>query len=1116
MKKNRLIRFPGLLKRFRKNLMFIKCCIVFIFVFSLNLSAHVFSQSKLVTLDLKEVSVEKFVDAVKQQTGMKMMYNSGVVREAGQVSVQVKDKELSEVLDMVLKKVNLEYELYNDIILIRAKGEVPAGPKVLKGVVKDKSGAVLPGVTVVIKGTTLGVSTDIDGKYSITIPEDGKETVLMFTFVGMKPQEVRYAGQETLNVILTEEVAEMEEVVVNGYFTRKKESFTGVSKTFSGDELKTISTGNILNTLSVLDPSFTKVVNNEMGSDPNTIPDFEIRGSSSLKAEYENNPNMPTFIMDGFEVTAQKVFDLDPNRVRYITILKDASATAIYGSRAANGVVVIETVLPKAGKLQLSYNGSANFEIADLSDYNLMNAEEKLEYEVRSGLYEKSSKPGWTDDKLDAYNRILKLVKEGNDVDWLSIPVRELGVGHKHTVMAEGGNESFRYAFDLFYSNKVGVMKGSKRDNYGGGIRLQYNLKNLKFSNYASFDHLKSVNSPYGSFSSYLYYNPYYNPYDEEGNIKKILYSYQYYDNGVKTKPMYNELYNATLPSKNQSGGNYFMNNFSVEYDIIQGLKLKANLSLSVDNNKSDVYVSNENTSFIGKETKGSYSQSWSNSFSYDINVVLTYVRNWKKHFLNAGLIYNLRESNMDATSLSAVGFPNENMDHISMGAGFTEGGRPGGSYDISRLIGFVANLGYTYDNRFLLDFSLRSDGSSLYGANNRWSTFWSLGVGYNLHNEKFMEGASFVDLLKIRGSIGTTGGQNFNPYQSMTMYSYNDSRISGISYTGYMGVLLKAFGNKNLKWQKVEKRNVGLDFELFDRRLRGSFNVYSDLSKDVLIDVTVAPSLGFSSYKENLGEVKNSGVELTLKGTVIHDMDRDIIWDVIFNLAHNKNKVMKINRALTAFNESQDAEVKNKPTIRYKEGLSQNTIWVNESLGIDPATGEEIFLDMNGNKVNEWSTANYKPFGSTDPKVYGTIGTMLVYKKWELNAHLYYKYGGYLYNSTLVDKVENVNPNENGDKRILYDRWNTPGDIAKFKKVSDVSETKPTSRFVEKENYIQLQSLSLGYDFSSDKLRKMGIQRLKVSAIGNDIFKSSTVKMERGTSYPYARTFSLSAQITF
>ena len=1118
MKKKRLVRFPDLLRRYGKSLVTMKCCIVLIFLFSLNVSAHVYSQQNLVTLNLSNVSVEQFIEAVKQQLALRFMYNSDVVQKAENVSIKVENKPLKQVLDLVLGKVNLEYEFFNNVVLIRAKDEKndEQRQRTVKGSVKDERGTPLPGVTVVLKGENLGVATDINGNYSLSFFEK-KDMVIVYSFVGMLPSEVKYTGQDSINVVLKEEVEKIDEVVVNGYFTRKKESYTGVSTTFSGSELRKVSTGNILNTLSMLDPSFVKVVNNEMGSDPNTIPDFEIRGSSSLKSTFEGNPNMPTFIMDGFEVSAQKVFDLDPTRVRFITILKDAAATAIYGSRAANGVVVIETELPKAGKLQLSYNGSANFEIADLSDYNLMNAKEKLEYEVRSGLYETEGKsPEYADDNLASYNQILKLVKEGNDVDWLAIPVRDLGIGHKHSVVAEGGNETFRYALDLSYSNTVGVMKGSKRDNYGGGVRLQYNLKKLKFMNYMSFSHLKSINSPYGSFSSYTYYNPYYNPYDEEGNIKKILYSYQYYDGGVKTKPMYNELYNATLPSKNQSVGNYFMNNFSVEYDIVQGLKLKANLSLSVDNNKSDAYVSNENTSFIGKEQKGMYSQSLSNSFSYDINVVLTYFKNWKKHLLNAGLIYNLRESNTDATSLSAVGFPNENMDHISMGTSFPEGGRPGGSYDVSRLIGFVANLGYTYDNRFLLDFSLRSDGSSLYGANNRWSTFWSLGVGYNLHNEKFMQDITYINLLKVRGSIGTTGGQNFNPYQAMTMYSYNDSRISGISYNGYMGVLLKAYGNKSLKWQKVEKRNVGLDFELLERRLKGSFNVYSDLSKDVLIDVTVAPSLGFSSYKENLGQVKNSGVELTLKGTVIRDTDKDIIWDLIFNLAHNKNKVMKINKALTAFNESQDADVKNKPMIRYKEGLSQNTIWVNESLGIDPATGEEIFLDMNGNKVNEWSSANYKPFGSTDPKVYGTIGTMFVYKKWELNAYMYYKYGGYLYNSTLVDKIENVNPNENGDKRILYDRWNAPGDVAKFKKVSDVSVTNPTSRFVEKENYIQLQSLSLSYDFSGDQLRKMGIQRLKVSAIGNDIFKSSTVKMERGTSYPYARTFSLSAQVTF
>ena len=1119
MKKNRLIRFPGLLKRYKKNLMIMKWCIAFICLFTLNLSANVYSQKNIVSLDLSDVSVEQFVKAVKQQTSLKFMYNSSLIRQAGKISVKVENKELKDVLSMVLGKVNLEYEFFNNVILIRQKGEGKSEQqkkKVVNGTVKDEHGVTLPGVSVLIKGESVGVATDINGKYSITIPENKKEVVFAFSFVGMVPVEVRYTGQDSINVVLKEDVEKIDEVVVNGYFTRKKESYTGVSTTFSGNYLRKVSTGNILNTLSMLDPSFTKVVNNEMGSDPNTIPNFEIRGSSSLKADFDGNPNMPTFIMDGFEVSAEKVFDLDPTRVRFITILKDAAATAIYGSRAANGVVVIETEAPKPGKLQLSYNGSMNFEVADLSDYNLMNAEEKLEYEVRAGLYDKEDRPDWTDNTFDAYNQKLKLVKQGNDVDWLAIPVRELGVGHKHSIIAEGGNESFRYALDLSYSNKIGVMKGSKRDTYGGGIRLQYNLKKLKFTDYASFDHVKSVNSPYGNFSAYQYYNPYYNPYDENGNVKKMLYEYSYYDRGFQTKKMYNELYNAVLPSKDQSTSNRFLNNFAIEYDIIQGLKLKANLSLSVDNGRTDVYKPYENTEFIDKEKKGSYSQGQYEDFSYDVNIILTYFKTFKKHVLNAGFIYNLRETNHDQTDVYALGFPNANMDHISMGAGFKEGDKPGGAYDVTRLVGFVGNLGYTYDERFLLDFSVRSDGSSLYGSNNRWGTFWSLGLGYNLHHEKFMERLTFINLLKIRGSIGTTGGQNFNPYQSMAMYSYNDDRIGSISYSGYIGAILKAFGNKNLRWQKVEKQNVGLDFELFDRRLTGSFNVYNDISKDVLIDVTLAPSLGFSSYKENLGEVKNSGVELTLKGTVIRDREREIYWDIMYNLAHNKNKVTKINQALTAFNDKQDAEVKNKPVIRYKEGLSQNTIWANESLGIDPATGEEIFLDMNGNKVNEWDAANYKPFGSTDPKIYGTIGTMFTYKKWELNAHLYYKYGGYIYNSTLVDKVENVNPNENGDKRILYDRWNKEGDVAKFKKVSDVSVTNPTSRFIEKENYIQLQSLSIGYDFSCDKLREIGIQRLKLSAIGNDIFTSSTVKMERGTSYPFARTFSLSAQLTF
>ncbi len=1116
MKKNRNDAFP-LSGNWWKILLRMKLTFILLVSAIVQLFAVVNAQ----TVDLKKqnASLEEIIWELKAKTHLVFLYSDEDIVSVKGIDIDVKDLGVDEVVRKCLEGTGLQCVKENEAIIIRqAKGET-AVPQVqsrrITGKVTDKSGASLPGVAVLIEGTTTGSVTDADGNYVLECPEMN-DLALVFSFIGMKTQRVVVGNRTEIRVTMEEDAQEIDEVVVNGYFSRKKESFTGVSKTFSGEELRTISTGSVLNTLSVLDPSFTKIVNNEMGSDPNTIPNFEIRGSSSLKSEYSGNPNMPTFIMDGFEVTAQKVFDLDPSRIRFITILKDAAATAVYGSRAANGVVIIETVVPKAGKLQLSYNGSVNFEVADLSDYHLMNAEEKLEYEMRAGLYDPSSRPAWTDDKLNDYNQKLKLVKEGNDVNWLAIPVKELGVGHKHSITAEGGNEVFRYAFDLFYSNTAGVMKGSKRDSYGGGVRLQYNLKNLKFTNYTSFDHLKSVNSPYGDFSSYLAYNPYYNPYDENGNVKKVLYEYQYYDLGIHTKQMMNELYNAVLPSKNQSTGNSFLNNFAVEYDIIQGLKLKANLSLSVDNSKSDVYKSFEHTDFEGKEQKGSYSLSNSNTFSYDVNAILSYFKTFDKHLLNAGFVYNLRESQYDMAGMYVLGFPNANMDHVSIGAGFEEGSKPSGTYDVTRLVGLVGNLSYTYDNRFLFDASVRGDGSSLYGSNKRWGTFWSVGVGYNLHNEEFMKRQSIVNLLKIRASIGTTGGQNFNPYQSMAMYSYNDPRISGISYSGYIGAILEAFGNKNLRWQKVEKRNVGLDFEFFKSRLTGSFNVYQDISKDVLVDVSLAPSLGFTSYKENLGEVENSGVELTLKGTLVNDVQRRIKWDVMFNMAHNKNQVTKISKALTAFNEKQDAEVTNKPTVRYQEGLSQNTIWVNESLGIDPATGDEIFLDMDGNKVNKWSASNYKPWGSTDPKVFGTVGTMLIYGHWELNAYLYYKCGGYLYNQTLVDRVENVNPNENGDKRILYDRWNEPGDVAKYKKVSDVSITEPTSRFVEKENYIQLQSLSLSYDFSGKRLQSWGIQRLKLSAIGNDIFTSSTVRMERGTAYPYARTFSLSAQLTF
>lgn len=343
---------------------------------------------------------------------------------------------------------------------------------------------------------------------------------------------------------------------------------------------------------------------------------------------------------------------------------------------------------------------------------------------------------------------------------------------------------------------------------------------------------------------------------------------------------------------------------------------------------------------------------------------------------------------------------------------------------------------------------------------------------------------------------------------------------LSGQGYDGYIGALLKAYGNRDLKWQKTEKLNIGVDFTLLDNRLRGYFNYYKETSKSVLTDVLVAPSLGFSSYKDNLGQVENKGIELNLKGTIIRNVNKGLQWDVFVSLVRNRNRLLKLSDALVAWNKNQDEATVDKenkrPVVRYQEGQSIHTIWANESLGINPVTGDEVFLDLNGRKVDRWSTDNYKPLGCEDPEFEGNFGTMLRYKGFMLNAYFKYSYGGDIYNKTLVDKVENVDPLKNADRRVLYDRWKNVGDIAKYKAITNTTATMPTSRFIEQQNYITLSSLNLSYEFNWKGLEQLGIERLKLSAIGNDVFRVSSVKMERGINYPFARTFSLAAQITF
>ena len=414
----------------KRNLLLCSWLSFFLLISVLPGNASVFAQQEKLALSSTQLTVREIFDAISSQLRYDVFYNGEQLDLNRKVKFAQQVLNLEQVLDAVANN-RFKYTLEDrTIILTPLTTPQTVNSVTLTGQVTDQSNTPLPGVTVLVKGTKLGTSTDPEGNFKLSLPQQ-ENTILIFSFIGMESQEVPVGDpKKPIKVILKETAENLKEVVVTGIFTRKKESFTGSASTYTASELKTAGTQNILQSLKTLDPSFAILDNTLYGSDPNRLPNMEIRGKSSMlgmRDELEADPNQPLFILDGFESSLSVINDMDINRIASITILKDAASTAIYGSKAANGVVVVETVKPQAGKLMVSYNGNANISMPDLSSYNLMNAKEKLEYEVRSGLYEKSSKPGWTDDKLDAYNRILKLVKEGNDVDWLSIPVRELG-----------------------------------------------------------------------------------------------------------------------------------------------------------------------------------------------------------------------------------------------------------------------------------------------------------------------------------------------------------------------------------------------------------------------------------------------------------------------------------------------------------------------------------------------------------------------------------------------------------------------------------------------------------------------------------------------------------------
>ena len=1000
-----------------------------------------------------------------------------------------------------------------------SQGSQQQKDRLLRGKVTDKAGDPLPGVAVQVKGTSQGVTTNADGEYYIMVK--GVETpVLVFTFVGMEPQEITFEkGKHVIDVVMQESQQRLDEVVVTGIFKKAKESYTGAVTTVTKDEILAFRGQNLLQTLRSIDPSFNIVENNEFGSDPNRLPDITVRGSSSLTTDLQelnegvkNDLNVPLIIMDGFEISLTKLMDYNDEEIESINILKDAAATAIYGSRGANGVIVIVSKQPEAGKLKVFAQVGMTFEIPDLTSYDLMKASDKLALEYAAGLYNHTTNPSKDIMLKEAYYKRLKAVNEGVETDWLSQPLHT-GVGQNYNVRFEGGSQEFRWLASLGYKDIQGAMIGSDRKTFNGAVTLSYTYKNLIFRNQTTIGSNRSNESPYGSFSTYARQQPYNAPWDAEGKLNR------YFDGwDAGESKLQNPLYDATLNNLNRSGYTEIINNFSIEWKMNDALTVRGKFGISHTDNTSDRYISPESSEFknyTGDEVlrKGRYTLGTGKSTRYEGNLTLSYSKLFNDvHSLYAGVDASISESESYSYGFVAEGFTND-RPYLGNALAYAANGMPSASESTTRRVGLVGNVNYVYDNRYYADFSLRTDGSSQFGSNKRFGTFWSAGIGWNLHQEKFLKGNDFLNVLRLRLSYGETGSQKFSAYQALPMFKYYDNDRYG--YWG--GAYLMGLGNEDLKWQVTSQYNAGMEFTILKNRIKGSVDVYTKTTNNLLSSMDLPLATGFSSYMENIGKVKNTGFEASLSGYLVRDTERDITLMVSGKLAYNKNEIVKLSDDLkrqTAKMLEADADI----NTLYYEGRSQNSIYAVRSLGIDPSSGKEIFLDKNGNPTYEWKPSDKVYMGVAEPTYKGNAGLSFSYKDLSLNLSFGYHWGGKQYNSTLLNKVEVTTTtikNSNVDNRVFSDRWLKDGDVVYFKGLSN-EQTRMTSRFVMSDNVFSLQSASIQYRWTADYLKQMGIENVRFSVNASDLFYISSVKTERGTSYPYARNVGLNVSLLF
>lgn len=1110
------------------------------------------STSQTVSVSGKNLTVREIFNVIEKQTGYLVWGKSEFLDSAKRVTITAQNMQLTAFLDKVVIDQPFTYKIAGNTIIL---SERPAAAKAYTPIVlfqSDRNFIPIAGVvinaetkeklvsaTIGVKGAPYAVVADPNGNFNLG--DVKPDAILVISSVGFQTIEISVQALSRMSpetttllkagsvrkipngifiIALNPARAVLTEVVINlGVLSRNKESFSGAATVFTGAELRAVGTKNALQSLKTLDPSFIIVENNLAGSNPNRLPTIEIRGrttltNANLNDQFSADPNQPLFILDGFETTLQTIYDLDMNRIAKITILKDAASTALYGSKSANGVVVVETKRPVPGKMQASYTGDFSAELPDLSSYNLMDASEKLRWEQLTSSYRSGDANAWAIEARNAAR--LADVARGVNTYWLHEPV-QTGFGQRHSLQLNGGNTDLSFNAGGTYSKKEGAMKGSSRENWGGNIMINYRKGRLNITENAMIQGAKGVESPYGSFATFAATNPYYRKTDANGFINRQL-------DPVYDTSEINPLYNASLFSINRNRSFSFTNNLRGIFTILRDLQLEGGIQNTIGNSDAVVFIPPDNTMFSGVEAnkKGSYTNSSVETKSMNAYLSLAYGQMIGRGRLSANLRGQIESTTTEGVGFIAVGFPYGTNGNPSYSYGYAQATKPSASKIISRGTGLMSSINYMYDNRYGVDLVYTLSGASAFGSNKRYKPFYSAGVTWNLNREAFLQNYTWINSLRLRANLGYSGNQNLGNFTSVSTYAYQSTTSN---YFG-QGLGLLSLGSPNLEWSKTLNGSYGLDFSLLNSRISGSVEYFRKLTDPLSVGAqgTLPSSVALNnSYVINIGTLTTEGWNVNLRYSPIYNLEKRIIWTIGVSAVKNKSTYNGFSNRLESLNKE---EQESNGLARYYDGYSPDDIWAVESLGIDPATGRELFQKKDGTVTNIYDPADIIRVGNLRPKFEGVITNSFAWKDFTFGISARYRIDGYVFNSALYNKVENTGGNPgsfaivivrpNLDKRALYNRWQKPGDVAEFTSISAFSTSPMSSRYVQKDSHLIGESINLGWRSSAGWIRKLSMQAISVNFILNDIFRVETVQTERGLEYPFARTASMSINISF